>query len=277
MVANLDALAKLLSDNDPDTVHLVKEQLMSLADANPLALEELTNSDDDVVAGHAREVLVEIQGQKAREDFQLLCHLGGEAFDLEQAAWCLARAINPGLCTYDHQVMLNEWGRQYLSGISRCLNNSDRVQLLSFQIANDLGFGGNSESYYCEQNSLLSSVIETRRGIPITLTLLYILIGARAAVKIEGINLPGHFIAKLGDVYFDPFNGCRILCKCDVEQILERQGLKLKDKHLQAASPRQFLMRMLANLLYVYDLDGELEKHGMVKGWMDALSAGASA
>lgn len=276
MVANMDALAKLLSDDDPDTVRLVKEQLMSLAEEEPMQLDELTESSDEVVAAHAREVRAEILGRKAREDFHLLCHLGGESFDLEQAAWSLARAITPGLCTHEHEVMVNEWGRQYLGGMSRCLCNRDRVRLLAYNIGSDLGFGGNSVSYYCEENSLLPSVIDTRRGIPITLTLLYMLVGARAAVKIEGINLPGHFIARLGDIFFDPFNGGRILCKCDVEQILERQGLELKDKHLQVATPRQFLMRMLANLLYVYDLDGDTEKHGMVKCWMDALGAGAS-
>lgn len=277
MVANMDALAKLLSDDDPDTVRLVKEQLVVLADEVMPELEELAESGDGVVAGHARDFLLEIKGRKAQEDFHLLCSLGGESFDLEQAAWSLARAIDPGLCTHEHEVMVNEWGRRYLSGMSSCPSNRDRVRLLSWQIGNDLGFNGNSESYYCEENSLLPSVIETRRGIPITLTLLYILIGARAAVKIEGINLPGHFIAKHADIYFDPFHGGRILCQCDVEQILERQGLELKEKHLQVATPRQFLMRMLANLLYVYDLDGNSEKHGMVKRWMDALGAGASA
>ncbi len=53
--------------------------------------------------------------------------------------------------------------------------------------------------------------------------------------------------------------------------------MEFAEKHLQVATPRQFLLRMLANLLYVYDLDGEAEKHEMVKCWMDALSGGASA
>lgn len=277
MVANLDALAKLLSDDDPETVRLVKEQMISLAEVDARQIEELTESGDAVVAAHAKEVLIELQGRKAREDFHLLCHLGGESFDLEQAAWGLARAIDPGICTYEHEVMVNEWGRRYLSGISCCLSNRDRVNVISYQMASDLGFGGNADRYYCEENSLLTSVIDSRRGIPITLTLLYMLVGARAAVKIEGINLPGHFIAKLGEIYFDPFHGGRILCKCDIEQLVERQGLELKEKHLQPATPRQFLLRMLANLLYVYDLDGESEKYGMVKSWMNALGAGASA
>ena len=276
MVANLDALAKLLSDDDPETVRLVKEQMLSNAEENLPPLEELMDSDDAVVASHAKEVFDELQGRKAREEFLLFCHLGGEVFDLEQAAWSLVRAIKPGICTHEHQVNVNEWGRRYLSGLSLCWSNRDRVNLLTDQLANNLGFSGNSGTYYCEENSLLTTVIDSRRGIPITLTLLYIMIAARAAVKVEGVNLPGHFIAKLGDIYFDPFHGGRTLCQCDIEQILKQQGMEFAEKHLQVATPRQFLLRMLANLLYVYDLDGETEKHEMVKCWMDALSGGAS-
>ena len=77
-----------------------------------------------------------------------------------------------------------------------------------------------------------------------------------------------------GEVYFDPFHRGRILSRVDVECILFRQGLELKDCHLQASSPRQILVRMLANLLYVYDLQGECQKHERVRGWMQALKCG---
>jgi regulator of sirC expression with transglutaminase-like and TPR domain len=93
-------------------------------------------------------------------------------------------------------------------------------------------------------------------------------------MKIDGINLPGHFIARHGDLFFDPFHGGRILKREDLRSILSRQGIELKESHLQPASPRQFLMRILANLLYVYDLDGDTERHGMVRTWMDALACG---
>jgi regulator of sirC expression with transglutaminase-like and TPR domain len=101
------------------------------------------------------------------------------------------------------------------------------------------------------------------------------MVASRAAMKIEGINLPGHFIARHGEVYFDPFHRGRILTRPDVESILLRQGLELKDCHLQPATPRQMLLRMLANLLYVYDLHGDCEKLERVRGWIRALKCGA--
>jgi regulator of sirC expression with transglutaminase-like and TPR domain len=114
--------------------------------------------------------------------------------------------------------------------------------------------------------------VDSKAGIPITLALVYMMVGSRAGMRIEGINLPGHFIARHAGVFFDPFHAGRILTLADVKHLLVRQNLEFKESHLLPATPRQFLLRMLANLLYVYDLDGEDDKRDRVKGWMDAIS-----
>jgi regulator of sirC expression with transglutaminase-like and TPR domain len=103
------------------------------------------------------------------------------------------------------------------------------------------------------------------------------MVGSRAGMRIEGINLPGHFIARHSGVFFDPFHAGRILKLSDVKQLLVRQNIEFKESHLLPATPRQFLLRMLANLLYVYDLDEEDEKRDRIKEWMDAISYGAIA
>jgi len=115
-------------------------------------------------------------------------------------------------------------------------------------------------------------VVSSRVGIPISLALVYMMVGSRAGMRIEGINLPGHFIARHAGVFFDPFHAGRILKLPDVNQLLVRQNIEFKESHLLPATPRQFLLRMLANLLYVYDLDEEDEKRDRVKEWMDAIS-----
>lgn len=275
MFAQKEALIRLLHDNDPETVKLVKEQLMAGGEEKISELQELMRVDDKCVSEHARDVLAAISGRSAEEEFSLLCHFFGDGIDLEQACWALARAMEPGRCLLPFEHKLNTWGRQFLVKISGAVSNRERVLRLSAFLSDELEFRGNAENYYCESNSLLPRVIETRSGIPITLTLLYMMIASRAAMKIEGINLPGHFVARHGEVYFDPFHRGRILSRMDVESILLRQGLELKDCHLQPATPRQMLLRMLSNLLYVYDLHGECKKHERVLGWMQALKCGA--
>lgn len=272
MVPNTNALIRLLSDDDPETVRLVRQQLFSMAEDNPNCLDGLSNADDKEASRHAREIISEIEGQNAARDFELLCHLGGENFPIEQAAWMLAQAIQPEkrISAFENQV--NAWGREFLSRIPKATDSRERVLLLTEFLSDELGFRGNSSCYYCQENSLLPHVVSSRVGIPISLALIYMMVGSRAGMCIEGINLPGHFIARHSGVFFDPFHDGRILTMADVKQLLARQKIKFKESHLLPATPRQFLLRMLANLLYVYDLNEEDEKRDRVKGWMDAIS-----
>lgn len=272
MVPNTKALIRLLSDNDPETVRLVKQQLFSMAEDNPDCLDGLSRVDDEQVSRHAREIITELEGQNAVRDFELLCHLGGENFAVEQAAWMLARAVEPEKCTSAFEEQINDWGKEFLTRVPRAADSRERVLLLAEFLSDEIGFRGNSSCYYCEENSLLPHVVCARMGIPISLALVYMMVGSRAGMSIEGINLPGHFIVRHSGVFFDPFHAGRILSVPDVKQLLVRQNIEFKESHLLPATPRQFLLRMLANLLYVYDLDEEDEKRDRVKGWMDAIS-----
>ncbi|MFZ4683311.1 MAG: transglutaminase family protein, partial [Terrimicrobiaceae bacterium] len=227
---------------------------------------------DEQVSRHARDVMAEIASHGADEEFLLMCHFFNHESDFEKAYWMLSQALCPGVDIEPFEHKVNQWGRQFLVAISGIVSNRQRVQALAEFMAGELCFRGNTDDYYCERNSLLPSVIDTRMGIPITLTLLYIMVGRRAGIRIDGINLPGHFVARHGDVIFDPFHKGRILSKADCEEILIKQNLKLRASHLDAATPRQILLRVLANLLYVYDLREEKEKHARVNAWVKALS-----
>lgn len=275
MFEQLDSVAKLLRDDDPETVRMVKEQLALGGEEFIPGLRDLAQMDDERVSHHARDVLAEIASQGADEEFLLLCHFFNDETDLERSCWMLAHALDPGadLGVFEHKV--NQWGRQFLVRISGVVSNRQRVQCLADFLAGELCFRGNTDDYYCERNSLLPHVIETRMGIPITLAMIYRMVAERAGMKVEGINLPGHFVARHGEVLFDPFHKGRILTKADCEEILTRQNLKLRASHLEAATPRQILLRTLANLLYVYDLQKDLERHARVNAWIKALSRDA--
>jgi regulator of sirC expression with transglutaminase-like and TPR domain len=132
-------------------------------------------------------------------------------------------------------------------------------------------FTGNTEDYYNDRNSLLPCVLDSRKGIPISLTLVYMLVGHHAGMPVEGINLPGHFLARHGEVFFDPFHHGRILARRDCEEILRRQNQRLEDWHLAPASPRQMLARILANLLYVYHRQGDDAQYARLKHWSHLL------
>ena len=130
-------------------------------------------------------------------------------------------------------------------------------------------FRGNIDDYYNPHNSYIPTVLQTRRGIPITLTLIYKNVAERLGLRVHGINAPGHFLAAIdppseaqppgacvpGRMYIDTFCGGRILNKTEVCQFLEHtlgRPIPYQKSMLSPATNRQWLNRMLQNLQNIF-------------------------
>lgn len=266
-----DAIVRLLRDNDPATVSLLKEQLIESGSDGIAALRDLLALDDAAVAVHVREVLERIGTNEAQDEMLLCAHLFPEHGDIESAWWLLSSCFEPEAPIAKLRRKLDTWGRRLRVLVAQVESTRERLQTLTTFMADDLGFRGNAEEYYDPKNSLLSDLIETRLGIPISLAMLYVIVGRRANMQIDGINLPGHFVARYERILFDPFHQGRILSRPDCEAILARQRLKTESKYFAPASPRLVLMRMLANLVFIFERTGEREKHLLVMSWLKAL------
>ena len=123
----------------------------------------------------------------------------------------------------------------------------------------EMGFQGNSEDYYNPANSYLPAVLETRRGLPITLSLLYKIVAERLGLRVWGIGLPGHFLVGVemddSPMLIDPFAQGRELSTDEAHaKLREMFGAEVEwtPELLHAASNRHWLTRILQNLLNVY-------------------------
>ena len=265
------ALVRLLADDDEQTVRLVKEQLRHDGASHLDDLRDLAGCDHPIAALHAREVLHEVVQNEALDRFELLCATFNDSSDLEEACWLLAAAMLPGFEAGPYRQRLATWGQELHRRLKRVTTNRRRIAVMADFLAGELVFRGNNDDYYHESNSLLPCVLDSRKGIPITLTLVYMLVGQRAGLEVAGVNLPGHFLGSCDDVLFDPFHHGRILTREDCAEILRRQNQKLEDWHLATATPRQMLARILANLLYVFHRQGDSALHDRVKLWSQLL------
>jgi regulator of sirC expression with transglutaminase-like and TPR domain len=128
----------------------------------------------------------------------------------------------------------------------------------------ELGFIGNTENYYTPQNSYLPAVIKSKMGLPITLSLIYKLVGQRLGLRIHGIGLPGHFMCALelsdSAMLIDPFTGGRVCTPDEAQQLVaERFGPEVEwtDELLSPVSNLHWLTRMIQNLLHVFGGAGQ--------------------
>ena len=128
-----------------------------------------------------------------------------------------------------------------------------KVHMLASFLGNELRLRGNESDYYRIDNSLLPRVIDTRLGIPISLALIYLFVGRRAGFVVEGVGLPGHFMVRHEDIFFDPFHSGRRVSIEECTSLMQQQNLALEPHHLAPTRPRAMLLRMLTNLRYIAD------------------------
>jgi regulator of sirC expression with transglutaminase-like and TPR domain len=271
MFKQRDAIIRLLRDDDPETILLIKQQLVQGGAETIPDLRDLLSIDDEKVTVHIREILTEIEIKHATAAFEGICRLISSPSELEQACWYLAQIFLPGVEVEAYQKTIDTWAAELRTRLSPYDSESARVATMGRFFGKELGFHGNADDYYSARNSLLPCVMDSRLGIPISLAVLYMIVAQRASVVVEGINLPGHFVVRHGAILFDPFHEGRVLTSRDCAEILSHQKLTLHPHHLQTAQPRLILIRMLANLLYIFEKDKNELFHEMVTKWIRLL------
>jgi regulator of sirC expression with transglutaminase-like and TPR domain len=185
-------------------------------------------------------------------------------FALFEAAVSLAQDEYPEL---DVQAVLGEVD-SLLERVRRRLpadaGQLQRLRMLNQFFFKDLNFGGNHNNYYDPENSFVHVLLRTRRGIPISLALLWMELAQGLGLSVRGVAFPGHFMVKvnlpMGQAVIDPMNG-QSLSREELSERLEpyrAPNVLMEDMeaplglYLQSAPPRDIIARMLHNLKDIY-------------------------
>lgn len=143
------------------------------------------------------------------------------------------------------------------------LTDDVKVHLLSRVLYQEEGFNGNQIYYHEPDNSFVSKVLESKLGIPISLSVVYILVGLRLGLPIYGINLPLHFMlyyeSNSFSSFIDPFNAGVLIDKQTCVRFLEANGYKDLPEYFAKASTLTILKRMYNNLVNIYKKIGPEE------------------
>jgi regulator of sirC expression with transglutaminase-like and TPR domain len=188
--------------------------------------------------------------------------------DLAAPAFLVARIEYPKLDPTPYLDRLEQMGDAAFHFVAKDPGHdaplAPRIDAVNRYLFNLLGFMGNREQYDDPRNSCLNEVMDRKKGIPITMALVYIEIARRAGMRAEGVNFPGHFLVRiLADaqsenpseaMIVDPFHGGAILNEGDCRQLLSRvgDGSAFEPSLLARATRRQVLVRMLHNLKRLY-------------------------
>ncbi len=185
-------------------------------------------------------------------------------FSLLEAAIAVAQDEDPALDVQGVLAEVDALAERLRRRIPADTAPLQRLRLLNPYFFRELGFAGNVNDYYDRRNSDVAEVLRTRRGIPITLAMLYIELASQVGLRAQGVSFPGHFLVKLhlprGEVIMDPFDG-RSLGREELEErllpYLAERGLQFSDGlplglFLQSAPARDILARLLRNLKEIH-------------------------
>lgn len=180
-----------------------------------------------------------------------------DAIQLDRAALYLAGEEYPEIDVPSHLAELDAFAAQISLRVGYDTAPTELAHAIAGYLFDEVGFHGNSDEYYNPDNSFLNRVLETRTGIPITLSLVFLEVGRRLGLRCSGVGLPGHFIVGLDglDEYLDPFNAGGALSTGDCRNLVQRISggrLEWTDAFLTPCGKHDILFRMLNNLKSVY-------------------------
>lgn len=192
-----------------------------------------------------------------RERLRSLAEASSGETDLAEAALILAAEHDPQVDIPSCLRRLDKWAAAAAPSVARAEDSAGQARALIAAIHDKLGFEGNAADYYDPRNSYFHRVLERRTGIPITLAVVYLAIGRRLGVDVQGVGFPGHFLVAVAPeprVIVDPFAGCVLTWEQCQERLTASMGPNavLGAHHLAAATAREIVVRMLRNLKHIF-------------------------
>ncbi len=261
----ITALFSLLDDADIAVTDIV---IANLAKAGgyiaPKLRTLIESSSNSVIRCNAQKALHSLQYHALGELKSIIGYaaLNGMDPDIEQSAIALAKFGYPEL--QDDRIIsnLDQIALSVHEEFIRSNTHSELGHVLALNIVffNKYGYHGAEREYYNPDFSYINTVAAKKIGIPITLSLLYMLIGERTGLDLYGVGMPMHFIvyAPAIDTYLDVFNGGTFISRSDCRNFIEKNGVKFQENMLNRIENISMILRMIRNLSYSHSRCGNI-------------------
>jgi regulator of sirC expression with transglutaminase-like and TPR domain len=266
----LNALINLLDDPDEEIFSMVKGKLLSLGHDVIPVLENVWEMGDpfnNLVQTRIETIIHKIQFDSICSALKQWAEDG--AIDILTGAILVARYQYPDLDENKIKSKLDQISRDVWIELNDHLTALEKVRILNHIIFDVHGFSGNTSNYHAPQNSYINNVVESKKGNPLSLSILYAIVAQKLSIPIYGINLPQHFILAYVDTeshqdpelehdgqvlfYINPFSRGAVFSKKEIDSFLKQLNLESDEAFYQPCSNMDIIKRLIANLIYSYE------------------------
>jgi regulator of sirC expression with transglutaminase-like and TPR domain len=228
----------------------------------PFLETEWEVSFSPIVQRKIEELIHELQLSIMIERLQAWKNGGG--LDLLEGMWIIATYHYPDLSMEKLKTSIEQLYYDIWIQFQEEMNAVDQVKRINSIFFGVMNFAANTKNFHSPTNSMINAVLESRRGNPITLCVIYLLIARKLGLPVYGVNLPNLFVLTYKNdktqFYINVFNRGIIFSKTDIDHYIAQLNIKSKEIFYQPCTNLEIVQRVLRNLILSYEKTSEQDK-----------------
>ncbi len=270
----LKALVSLLDDEDQEVITHVEEAIILVGDSViPLLEQEWERNFNPIVQKRIEELIHLLQFQSMKQ--KLRDWKENESDDLLKGLWLVSLYQYPDLEFEKLKATIEQIYYEAWLELNYTLHPFDQIKLLNEVFFGKMKFSANTKNFHSPSNSMLNIVLESRKGNPISLCAIYMMVAQKLKLPIYGVNLPNLFILTYKtdqtQFYINVFNKGIIFSKADIDNYLSHLNIGTSDIFYEPCENIEIIKRVFRNLIFAYEKVGDLEKIEEIKLLLDSI------
>ena len=273
---DIKAMIHLLDDPDREISVSVLSNLKSMGlQIIPVLEKAWENSSDTLTQERIESLIQEIQQDNVKD--QLRDWLKNDQEDLLKGSWLLAKFQYPDLDLSDLRNQIRLISQETWLEINQNLTALEKVRVLNYVFYKSFKFSGNYSNFYAPQNNFINQVLETKKGNPLSLGVIYSLVARELEMPVYGINMPRNFLLVYLDehkspetfesdldahilFYINPFRKGTVVNRREIKTFLGSQKINPLPSHFLPCSNKIIIGRFIQNLIFAFEKSGYSEK-----------------
>ena len=274
--SEIKALISLIQEEEEDSADRLKNELASIIRLNPERVETIVTHEFSAnTPQFLLDLLEETRWEALEKMFMRLAMPGSAEVNLEEGLFLLSKFAYPSISLMDVSAPLDAMAQDMGDAVDANVSLEKVIDVFQDVVFGKNGFAGHELNNFSPDNVYLYSVLKNRRGTPVTMAAVYMLLGKRLGIQVTGVDFPGHYLvafkAKNGALLVDPYNGGKIITEKECRDIVARRGMRWTPEFLRAADSARTISRAISNLIFIYNKLKDEKKNVYLKRYMELL------
>jgi regulator of sirC expression with transglutaminase-like and TPR domain len=259
----IKALITLLDDEDKEVLHHVENRILSLGESVlPFLENEWENNLNPNLQSKLEHLIHTLQFQTTKQRLQDWKE--NQQHDLLRGMWIVASYQYPEVQLEELQEKIDQLYYNVWVHFKDGLNPYDQVKILNYVLYEEFRLSSNTKNFHSPANNMLNVVLESKKGNPISLCVVYMLVAQKLKLPIYGVNLPNLFILvydwDFRPFYINAFNKGLVFTKSDIDNYIQQLGLEQQESFYRPCKHIDIIRRICRNLVVAYEHLGEAHK-----------------